>query len=118
LGAIFALGHGVRVGVDWNYYGNNYADWAFSASSDLVIGGERAFGSPWKIPDGNTFDLRASYTFNIGTLRTTLSGNINNLFNQEYISQAYDGSGHDWQTAYRVFYGFGRTMSMRLKINF
>jgi outer membrane cobalamin receptor len=118
IGANFRLGHGVRAGIDWNYFGNNYADWAFSANSDLVIGGEKQFGTPWKIPDSYTFDVNASYTFNIGGLKTTLSGNINNLFNQEYISQAYDGSGHDWQTSYRVFYGFGRTMSMRLKINF
>jgi hypothetical protein len=118
VGANFALGHGVRAGIDWNYYDNNYADWSFSPGSDLVIGGEKAFGTPWKIPASHTFDLNASYTFNIGGLKTTLSGNINNLFNQEYISQAYDGSNHDWQSAYRVFYGFGRTMSMRLKINF
>jgi outer membrane cobalamin receptor len=117
IGANFRLGHGIRAGIDWNYFGNNYADWGFS-SSDMIIGGEKQFGTPWKIPDSYTFDLNASYTFNIGDLRTTLSGNINNLFNMEYISQAYDGSNHDWQSAYRVFYGFGRTMSMRLKIYF
>jgi len=43
---------------------------------------------------------------------------VENLFDQEYISQAYDGAGHDWQTAYRVFYGFGRQMSIKLKVNF
>lgn len=118
LGANFRLGHGVRAGIDWNYFGRNYADWSFSASSDLIIGGEKAFNTPWMIPDYNTFDLNASYTFNMGGFRSTLSGNINNLFNQEYISQAIDGSNHDWQTAYRVFYGFGRTMSVRLKVNF
>jgi outer membrane receptor protein involved in Fe transport len=118
LGAEFFLGNGIRVGIDWNYYGNNYADWSLSGSSDLVLGGEKAFVSPWVIPAGNTFDLNASYSFKIGTYRAMLSGNINNLFNQEYISQAYDGTSHDWQTAYRVFYGFGRTMSCRLKINF
>jgi outer membrane cobalamin receptor len=118
LGANFNLGNGLRVGIDWNLYSRNYADWAFNASSDLLIGGEKAFATPWVIPAGNTFDLNASYTFAIGTFRSTLSGNINNLFNQEYISQAYDGANHDWQSAYRVFYGFGRTMSLRLKVNF
>jgi outer membrane receptor protein involved in Fe transport len=118
LGANFRLGHGVRVGIDWNYYGRNYADWSFSASSDLVIGGEKAFATPWIIPDSHTFDLNASYTFDMGGFRSTLSGNINNLFDQEYISQAYDGANHDWQSAYRIFYGFGRTLSVRLKVNF
>ena len=118
LGANFRLGHGVRAGFDWNYFGHNYADWAFNASGDLVIGGEKVFATPWVIPDYHTFDLNASYSFNMGGFRSTLSGNINNLFNQEYISQAYDGANHDWQSAYRVFYGFGRTMSVRLKVNF
>jgi outer membrane cobalamin receptor len=118
LGANFRLGYGVRVGVDWNYFGRNYADWSLSGSSDLVIGGEKAFDTPWVIPDYHTFDLNASYAFHMGGFRSTVSGNINNLFNQEYISQAYDGANHDWQSAYRVFYGFGRTMSVRLKVNF
>ncbi|MDR1371234.1 MAG: TonB-dependent receptor [Dysgonamonadaceae bacterium] len=118
LGAIIRLGHGIRAGIDWNYYGHNYADWALTPSSDLVIGGEKAFSTPWIIPASNTFDLNVSYTFNMGTFNTTLSGNIDNLFDQLFITQAYDGSNHDWQSAYRVFYGFGRTMSMRLKIHF
>ena len=37
---------------------------------------------------------------------------------QEYIADARDGSKHDWETATRVLYGFGRTYSVRLKFNF
>jgi outer membrane cobalamin receptor len=118
IGANFRLGRGIRFGVDWNYFGKNYADWALNADSDLKIGGEKTFETPWVFPNYSTFDLNASYSFNMGGFRTVLSGNINNLFDQEYISQAYDGSGHDWQSAYRVFYGFGRTLSLRLKVNF
>ena len=43
---------------------------------------------------------------------------VNNLFDQTYSSDATDGSNHDWKTAYNVFYGFGRTYSLRLKVNF
>ena len=46
------------------------------------------------------------------------SGVVNNLFDQEYISDATDGSNHDWQTAYGIFYGFGRTYNLKLKLNF
>jgi hypothetical protein len=117
LGAKVRLSKDLRFGFDWNLFARNYADWAM-ASSDLSLGGTKTFATPWRIPSANTFDLDASYSFKIGTLPAILSGNVNNLFDQEYISSAYDGDGHNWETAYRVFYGFGRTMSMRLKVNF
>ena len=62
--------------------------------------------------------LNAEYTFDFGKIRATLSGNVNNLFNQEYIADARDGSNHDWETATRVIYGWGRTYTVRLKLNF
>ncbi|MDR3297218.1 MAG: TonB-dependent receptor [Prevotellaceae bacterium] len=117
LGATLKLGKSIRIGIDWNLYDRNYADWAFS-TSDLVMDSQKEFSTSWLIPAGNTFDLNASYRFSIGGFNAVLSGNINNLFDQEYISNAYDGASHDWQTAYRVFYGFGRQLSLRLKINF
>lgn len=117
LGAKFKLGYGVRIGADWNLFANNYADWAV-ASNDLIAGSTKEYGTPWKIPTGSTVDLNASYSFKIGKTDAIISGNVNNLFNQEYIVDAYDGGSHSWDTAYRVFYGFGRTMSCRLKISF
>ena len=36
---------------------------------------------------------------------------------KEYIADAEDGAGHDKDTA-KVFYGFGRTFSVNLKITF
>ena len=73
---------------------------------------------PWEIPSWSTFDVSAGYTFDFGKIRATLSGNVNNLFNQEYIADARDGSNHDWETATRVIYGWGRTYTVRLKLNF
>ena len=106
----------LSVGLDWNYYGRNYADWSFS-SSDLVANGEKSYDDPWKMPDANVFDLSARYRFNIGKINATLYGNIDNVFNQEYITDAIDGSSHTWKDA-RVFYAWGRTYSVRLKLNF
>nr|WP_320058399.1 carboxypeptidase-like regulatory domain-containing protein [uncultured Bacteroides sp.] len=117
LGAKIKLSKDLHFGVDWNLFARNYADWAM-ASNDLSLGGSKTFETPWRIPSANTFDLDASYSFKIGTLPAVLSGNVNNLFDQEYISSAYDGGDHNAKSAYRVFYGFGRTMSMRLKVNF
>lgn len=117
LGANVKLIHGFRLGLDWNLMANNYADFKIQ-SSDLALNGTKKYNQPWKIPTASTFDLSASYTFKIAGMKTIWSANVNNLFNQVYIADAYDGSNSDWQTAYRVFYGYGRTMSTRLKINF
>lgn len=73
--------------------------------------------NPGEIPSYHTFDLSAGYSFDFGKVRATLSGNVNNLLDQEYIADARDGSKHDWETATRVLYGFGRTYSVRLKFN-
>lgn len=105
------------MGLDWTLAARNYADWSLS-SSDIALDGTKVFETPWRIPTYSYFDLNASYSFKVGGVGAVLYGNINNIFNQEYIAEATDGDKHDWQTAYGVFYGFGRTFSVRLKINF
>lgn len=108
---------GVRLGLQWKYFSDYYADYTVS-SNDITLGGSKTFTTPWKTPAYGLFDLSAGYSFKMGGNNATLSGNIENLFDQEYINEAYDGGSHDWDTAYRVFYGFGRQMSLRLKVNF
>ena len=108
---------GLRLSMDWNFYGRNYADYAVQ-SNDISLGGQKIYETPWRIPSYSTVDFSGSYAFEIAGLKTTLSGNIENLFNQEYINSAFDGGDHTWKSAYRVFYGFGRNMSLKLKVNF
>lgn len=108
---------GLRLSMDWNFYGRNYADYAVQ-SNDISLGGQKIYETPWRIPSYSTVDFSGSYAFEIAGLKTILSGNIENLFNQEYINSAFDGGDHTWKTAYRVFYGFGRNMSLKLKVNF
>ncbi len=117
LGAKFRLSNNFRVGVDYSLFARNYADFAL-ASNDIIMNGEKTFGSPWRIPAANLVDLNASYSFPIGSVKAVLYGNVENLFNQEYIADAFDGGDHNYKSAYRVFYGFGRTYSIRLKLNF
>lgn len=107
----------LRISLDWNFFARNYADYDID-TSNTGLGKEIVIGNPWEIPSYSTFDLSAGYSFDFGKVRATLSGNINNLFNQEYIADARDGSNHDWESATRVFYGFGRTYNVRLKFNF
>ena len=108
---------GLRLSLDWNVFSNNYADYEIK-SKDMSLNGNKVYDTPWKIPAYSLFDFSASYKFNIGKIGATVSGNIENIFDQEYINTAYDGGGHDWESAYRVFYGFGRQMSLRFKVNF
>ncbi len=117
LGANIRLTKDIRVGVNCNFFGRNYADWSLSGS-DILFNSTKSFVSPWRIPPAYTCDVNASYRFEIGGLSASLFGNVTNLFDQEYISSAYDGGKGDWESAYRIFYGFGRRMSLGLKINF
>ena len=108
---------GLRLSLDWNFFGRNYAGYDLDAGQ-TSIGEEAVVTEPWEIPSYNTFDLSAGYTFDFGKTKATLSGNIFNLLDQEYIADARDGANHDWESATRVFYGFGRTYNVRLKFTF
>ncbi len=115
IGATFKPLKGMRIGIDWSVFARNYAAYTISNPS---MNGTADYTTPWEIPWGNQFDLNISYGFKVGSCKATIYGNINNLFNQEYITDAYDGATHNWDSAYRVFYAFGRTFSLRLKLNF
>jgi outer membrane cobalamin receptor len=115
LGINYAIDKSFNIGLDANYFGKNYANFNISAVGTSL--NPTTFAQPWEIPDATTFDLNASARFKIGTFNATLSGNIQNLLNTEYITDATDGANHDWETS-PVFYGFGRTFSTSLKIKF
>ena len=97
----------------------NYSDYQVSSSA-FENGGDIKVADPWTIPWGQQFDLSASYRFNLGGVKATLYGNVYNLFNYNYIMDAYtstDTTGA-WDNAYRIYYSFGRTYSIRMRINF
>jgi len=115
VGLNYQILKGFRIGLDGNYFGRNYSYFNISSVGTSVA--SSTFSQPWMIPDAVTFDLSANYRFKIGTFDATLVGNIYNLLDTEYITDATDGADHTWKTA-SVFYGFGRTWSMNLKIKF
>ena len=110
---------GLRVGVDWTVFARNFSDYTVNASS-LTANSPYNVVDPWVMPWGNQFDLSASYGFKIGNVRATIYTNLNNMFDQTYITDAYTPANGpaNWQSAYGVFYAFGRTFNVRLKINF
>lgn len=119
-GVTFRPFKGFRISADWVVSARNYSDYQISSDS-YTPGAEVVVGDPWKIPWGNELDLSASYRFKIGKhVNATIYGNINNVCGYNYVKDCYTltGSAGTWQDAFRVFYSFGRTYSLRLKINF
>ena len=119
IGATFRPFKGFRIGADWLVNARNYSDYQVS-SSDYTANSTISVAEPWEIPWGNQLDLHASYSFKMGGLKATFYGNVNNLFNHYYVMDAYTSTSKtgSWDNAYRVFYSFGRTYSVRLKVNF
>lgn len=119
LGVTFRPFKGFRIGGDWTMSARNYSDYSVNGS-DLSSGAILDVKDPWNIPWGNEFDLNCSYKFKMAGLDATIYGNVYNLFNYNYVKDAttnYNVEG-TWQNAYKVFYSFGRTFSLRLKVNF
>ncbi len=119
LGVTFKPFNGLRVGADWVFEARNYTD-QYLNTSDLSFTKPLDVAQPWKMPWGHTTDLHASYRFNFGGLDATLSGSVNNLFNYNYITHGQSPLTTDgnWRNAQFVFYSFGRTYSMKLRLNF
>ncbi|MDH6309261.1 outer membrane cobalamin receptor [Dysgonomonas sp. PFB1-18] len=119
LGADYEIFKGMRIGLDYNYYGRNFAD--FKVSINKI--GQNDFYQPWQIPDAHTWDMNFSYRFDILGLKTSLYTNIDNLFDAVWIADAQDGGvksddNDEKAKKAQVYYGFGRTWSVGLKVHF
>ncbi|WP_252938180.1 TonB-dependent receptor [Roseivirga pacifica] len=104
-----------KISVDFNYYANLYA--SFDPLSRRGDVGSAAAPQAWKVPEWTTFDLRLKYDFKIGDFDASLFGNVNNVFDTEYIADANDGANHDAATAV-VWYAQGRTWTGGIRLNF
>lgn len=113
LGLDYELFEGFKFGVDYNYYANLYAQYDPTGRGDATKKGIQ----PWKVPAYGLVDGNVRYNFKIGTFDATIFGNIINLLDTVYISDADDGSSNDWDTA-KVYYGIGRTWSTGLRVKF
>ncbi|MCM1296976.1 MAG: hypothetical protein NC311_15670 [Muribaculaceae bacterium] len=114
---------GMRVGADWTCNANNYSDYSLSGNNAGSLSGGQLVkvSEPWRIPFGNQLDLNASYNFPVTNgVRATFSANVYNVFNNYYIMDAYADYNKvgTWQNAYRIFYSYGRTFNLRLKLYF
>jgi iron complex outermembrane recepter protein len=117
LGFDYELLEGLKFGADYNYYTNLFAD--FDVLDRGAMEGEnndQIFDS-WEMPAYSLIDVNLRYNFKVSDLNTTLFMNVNNLLDTEYVSDATDGAKHLASTS-RVYYGWGRSWSIGLKIRF
>jgi len=102
-----------KVGCTIYHFADLYADFDINNRTKPSEEGVDA----WKLPDYQLIDVRLVYNFNFGDYDASLIGNVENLLDTEYFSEASDGRTHDATTS-PVYYGFGRTWSATLKLNF
>lgn len=113
LGINYQMMPDLRFNVDYNYYARLYANFDPTSRSDESVRGVEA----WQLPDFGIFDVNVTYDLTIAGMRASLYGNVYNLANEKYVMDAQDGSNHDAYTS-RVYYGYGRTWNLGLKLRF
>lgn len=112
-GINYELMSDLRFSIDYNFYDNLYANYNPTDRSDESVRGVEA----WKIPAFGTFDLNVAYDFELSDFKASLYGNVYNLTNEKYVMDAQDGTNHDAFSS-RVYYGYGITWNLGVKIRF
>jgi len=98
---------------DVNYFDRYYADFNLQSRSTAAS----LETKPWEVPSYILSDIILRHGFTIGGLDASITGRVNNLFNEEFINRADDGQESNAATA-AVFFGQGRTFSISTRINF
>ena len=101
-----------KIGADWTYYDRLYAYFNVENRTDST---DRS--DAWRMPSYNLLDMNLKYSFKFGGFNATLYAKVNNVLNTLYMSDGLDGIKHDPYTSV-VFFGFGRTWSLALKVRF
>jgi len=114
-GATYKLLPSTSISLDYNYAGDIYAKFYVNRRTSETADNFRK--DPWEMPSYHLVDFGLTHKFKIGDFDTRLTGNINNLFNVEYVSDAFEGDTGTYTDA-DVYYGYGRTFSVGMKINF
>ncbi|TDN95154.1 outer membrane receptor protein involved in Fe transport [Salegentibacter sp. 24] len=111
LGGDYEALPGTIIRANWTY-----ADRLFSEFDPLGVSSGDNY-TPWEIPSYGLLDVGLTHKFEFGGLDATLNSNVNNVLDTEFVSFAFDGAASNAETA-SVWYGFGRTYTVGLKINF
>jgi outer membrane cobalamin receptor len=125
LGADYEFIKGLRGYASYYYADKIYADFNVATDRTFLTAGNQA----WQLPSYDLVDVGASYAFKVSGLDVIVRVNVNNLFDNEYISESetnilYDPNtestaiGDNGSTRNVVYYGFGRTWNAGLKLKF
>ncbi len=120
LGAGYEIVRGLRVYGNYYFADNLYAAYDINDSQIFQPGGDIL-----QLPSYSLVDAGAAYNFRLGGIGATLRFNINNLFDEIYISESAtnildDPSTPNVNELYdnRGFFGFGRTWNTSLRLRF
>jgi len=119
----------VRIGGNYNYYGRFFASYDMTKLNNTNGGSfNPALGpySPVALPNYSITDLNIVYRFKLAGMDASFIGNVYNLFNATYLSEAIDstptnaaGTTPTTQlSALGVNYGAGRIYMTTLKVKF
>ena len=121
LGMLYKFWDKTSITVDYNYFADIYAQFdvldraVFKDEGDPVA---QSKGDTWKAPNYHTFDASLRHGFKVGNFDTTLTVRVNNLFDTEYIADALDAADSFGNPEPLVWFGFGRTFNLGMKILF
>ncbi|MCG8332321.1 MAG: TonB-dependent receptor [Chitinophagales bacterium] len=115
VGANYQIISGLRIYADYFFADNLYAEWDIQDGiPDEVV----------ELPSYGLMDAGISYSLNLQGVGVTFRVNVNNVLDEEYISEMSTNIVDDPTTEINEFYnnrgvfGFGRTWNTGLKINF
>jgi len=111
LGADLEVFEGTSVRADWNYADNLFADFDPNNRNSADL------GNAWEIPAYGLFDLGVTHKFEFGGIDAMLMTNLNNVFDTQYVSFARDGGTESYRGS-TVYYGWGRSFTAGVKLNF
>ncbi len=113
LGVRLNLSGSTSLSYDMNFYDRYYADFDLQGRTTE----DSLDTKPWEVPSYFLSDLVFSHSFEFGGFDARIIARVNNIFDEEFINRADDGSGSVADTAL-VFFGQGRTFSISTRINF
>ena len=126
LGAGYEIFSDFNIGFDFNYYDNLYASYDPTKRDDVALKGQDV----WKLPAWGIVDLNVKYDIDIAGFNTKFFLNVNNISDTKYIADANDGGVYDEHDELGrggqltkadgglVYYGFGRTWNLGIKLKF
>jgi iron complex outermembrane receptor protein len=97
----------------YTHFDNNYSNF-----DPFLLTGERANSESWRIPAYGILNLHAGYSFKIDKYFLSLTGNVLNVLDTVFISDAQNGDPGLSGTPVTVYMGVGRRWNVTLKFSF